>query len=125
LSDIAIRTGTEEDIRVAMRSSLGLAEGDEIDEALMARFTAFCRWMWRPYWHDGPFNFAGLGYFHEGVGQYIALARARLSTPWLPMSAFISRWYFGLVAMLLRLRARVDVRAVYWRERNAAGWGPA
>ena len=30
-----------------------------------------------------------------------------------------------LAAMLYRLRARVDVRAIYLRERLAAGWGPA
>ena len=31
----------------------------------------------------------------------------------------------GTAAMLYRLRARVDVRAIYLRERLAAGWGPA
>ena len=41
------------------------------------------------------------------------------------MNAFIARWYFGMAAMLYRLRARVDVRAIYLRERLAAGWGPA
>jgi hypothetical protein len=41
------------------------------------------------------------------------------------MNAFIARWYFGTVAMLYRLRARVDVRAIDRRERVAAGWGPA
>jgi hypothetical protein len=40
------------------------------------------------------------------------------------MNAFIARWTFGTVALLYRLRARVDIRAIYLRERLAAGWGP-
>ena len=56
---------------------------------------------------------------------FSAIGRARIPAPWLPMNAFIARWYFGMAAMLYRLRARVDVRAIYLRERVAAGWGPA
>jgi hypothetical protein len=41
------------------------------------------------------------------------------------MNAFIARWYFGTVAMLYRLRARVDVRSIFFRERVAAGWDDA
>ena len=40
------------------------------------------------------------------------------------MSAFIARWYYGTVALLYRLGARVDVRAIDLSERRAAGWGP-
>ena len=41
------------------------------------------------------------------------------------MNAFLVRWNLGMAAMLYRLRARVNVRAIYLRERLAAGWGPA
>ena len=46
-------------------------------------------------------------------------------TPYMTLNAFLLRWYFGVVAMLYRLRARVDVKAIDLRERVAAGWRPA
>jgi hypothetical protein len=124
VSDLAIRGGHDDVVR-AIRSSLGLAEGQEYDPELLAQNVDFGRWMWRPYWHDGPFDFGDPGYLREGVDRFAALGRARITAPWLPMNAFIARWSFGTVAMLFRLRARVDVRAIYLRERVAAGWGPA
>ena len=59
------------------------------------------------------------------MDRFAALGRSRVATPWLPMCAFITRWYLGVGAMLYRLRARVDVRAINLRERLAASWGPA
>jgi hypothetical protein len=43
----------------------------------------------------------------------------------LPVNAFIARWFFGSMAMLYRLRAEVDIRAIDLRERVALGWGTA
>jgi aarF domain-containing kinase len=123
LCDLAMRGGPDDVVR-ALRSTLGLAEGDEIDPELLARNVEYVRWIWRPYRHDGPFDFGDPGYLREGVDHFAAIGRARYPTPWLPMSAFIARWYFGTVAMLYRLGARVDVRAIDLRERLAAGWGP-
>ena len=124
LADLAIRGG-DEDVHRALRASLGLAEGESFDSDLLAQNIEFARWVWRPYWHDGPFDYGDPGYLREGVERFSAIGRARIPAPWLPMNAFIARWYFGLTAMLYRLRARVDVRAMYLRERLAAGWGPA
>jgi aarF domain-containing kinase len=121
LADLAIRGGDEDLVR-ALRSSLGLAEGEQIDAELLNMNLDYGRWMWRPYWYDGPFDFGDPAYLREGLDRFAALGRARIDTPWLPMNAFISRWNFGTVAMLYRLRARVDVRSIYFRERPAAGW---
>jgi hypothetical protein len=123
LCDLAIRGGPDDVLR-ALRATLGLAEGDEIDPELLAHNVEYGRWMWRPYQHDGPFDFGDPGYLREGVDRFAAIGRAQYPTPWLPMSAFIARWYFGTVAVLYRLGARVDVRAIDLRERLAAGWGP-
>ena len=124
LADRAIR-GSADDILVALRSSLGLAEGEDYDPKLLAPNVDFARWLWRPYWHEGPFDFSAPGYLREGVDLFAAVSRARNTAPWLSMNAFIARWYFGTVALLYRLRARVDVRTINLRERVAAGWGPA
>ena len=121
LCDLAIRGGDDDVVR-ALRSSLGLGEGEEIDAELLTKNLEFGRWMWRPYWHEGPFDFGDPAYLREGVDLFAAVGRARITSPWLPMNAFIARWNFGTVAMLYRLRARVDVRSIYLSERPAAGW---
>jgi predicted unusual protein kinase regulating ubiquinone biosynthesis (AarF/ABC1/UbiB family) len=124
LADLAIRGG-EEDVVRALRTNLGLAEEDKIDPELLAQNVAFGRWMWRPYRQEGPFDYSDPAYLREGLDLFSALGRARITSPWLTMNAFIARWYFGVGAMLYRLRAQVDVRAMYLRERVAAGWGAA
>jgi predicted unusual protein kinase regulating ubiquinone biosynthesis (AarF/ABC1/UbiB family) len=123
LCDLAIRGGPDDVVR-ALRSTLGLSEGDVIDPDLLTQNVEFGRWMWRPYWHDGPFDFSDPAYLREGVDRFAALGRARITAPWLTMNAFIARWYFGTVAVLYRLGARVDVRSLVLRERPAAGWDP-
>ena len=128
LADLAVRGGHDDEVR-AIRFSLGLTEGEEIDPGYLAQSVEYGRWMWRPYRHDGPFDFGDPSYLREGVDRFTAVGRtvraARVAATWLPMSAFITRWYLGVGAMLYRLRARVDVRAINLRERLAAGWGPA
>ncbi len=124
LADLAIRRRGDDEIK-ALRCSLGLAEEDQFDPELLAKNIKFGRWIWRSYWQEGPFDFGDPGYLREGVELFSAIGRARIAAPWLPMNAFIARWYFGMAAMLYRLRAQVDMRAIYLRERVAAGWGPA
>jgi hypothetical protein len=124
LADQAIRGGPDDERRVA-RAGLGLVEGEDVDPAILTLHVEFSRWVWRPYRHDGPFDFGDPGYLREGWDRFSAIGRARITAPWLPMNAFIARWFFGVTAMLYRLRARVNVRAIYLRERAAAGWGAA
>jgi len=125
LADLAVRTGRDEDVVRAIRATLGLAEGEAIDPELLARNIVFAQWMWRPYRHEGPFDFGDPDYLREGVDLFTAIGRARIPAPWLTMNAFLARWAFGTCAMLYRLRARVDIRAIDLRERVPAGWGPA
>jgi hypothetical protein len=124
LADLATRGGADDMVR-AHRATLGLAEDEEFDPEILARCVEFGGWIWRPYAHDGPFDFGDPGYLREGVEHVAALGRARITSPWLTMNAFIERWYLGMSAILYRLRARIDMRAIYLRERLAAGWGPA
>jgi predicted unusual protein kinase regulating ubiquinone biosynthesis (AarF/ABC1/UbiB family) len=124
LADVAVRGGDDDMVRV-VRACLGLAEDEPLEPEVLARNVEFCRWIWRPYRHDGPFDFGDPGYLREGVDHIAALGRARIASPWLPMNAFLERWYLGMGALVYRLRARVDMRAIYLRERLAAGWGPA
>ena len=54
----------------------------------------------------------------------VARAEASPGSIWLRACGSVTTSCFGTVAMLYRLRARVDVRTIYLRERIAAGWGP-
>jgi predicted unusual protein kinase regulating ubiquinone biosynthesis (AarF/ABC1/UbiB family) len=124
LADLAMRGGDDNMVRTA-RASLGLAEGEALDPEILAQMVEVSRWIWRPFSNDGPFDFSDPDYLRGAVDRYAACGRARIPSPWLPMNAFLVRWNLGMAAMLYRLRARVDVRAIYLRERLAAGWGPA
>jgi aarF domain-containing kinase len=124
LSDAAI-SGNHRDAERALRANLGLSDGDDIDRELLEENIEFGRWMWRPLFTDGAFDFGNPGYLREGVDRFAALLRRRFPATVLSMNSINVRWCFGTVAMLYRLRARVDVKAIYLRERVAAGWGPA
>ncbi len=76
LCDLAVRRRGDDVVR-ALRATLGLAEGDEIAPDLLAQNVEFGRWMWRPYWHDGPFDFSDPGYLREGVDRFAAIGRAQ------------------------------------------------
>jgi hypothetical protein len=125
LADAAMRGGDNDDMVQTVRSSLGLAEDAALDPEILARTAELSRWMWRPFVHDGPFDFGDASYLREGAGHLAAFGRLRISSPWLPMNAFLARWSLGMSAMLYRLRARVDARAIDLRERLEAVWEPA
>jgi predicted unusual protein kinase regulating ubiquinone biosynthesis (AarF/ABC1/UbiB family) len=124
LADRAIHGTSADELRVA-RAGFGLADDAPFDPAILALSVEFSRWLWRPYRHDGPFDFSDPSYIREGMDRFAAIGRVRVDAPYLTMNAFLARWFFGAAAMLYRLRARVDVRAIYLRERLAAAWGPA
>ncbi len=124
LCDVAI-DGNHDDAERALRTNLGLSDGDHIDRDLLEENIEFGRWMWRPIRSNEAFDFGDSSYLREGVDRFAALSRRRFPATFLPVNAFNVRWCFGTVAMLYRLRARVDVKAIYVRERVAAGWGPA
>jgi predicted unusual protein kinase regulating ubiquinone biosynthesis (AarF/ABC1/UbiB family) len=93
------------------------ASGPEYRDLLQA----WCRWLWLPYEHEGPFDFGDEEYFRSGVATFSELVCKRY-TRGMPMVVLATRWCFGMAAMLYRLRARIDVRAICIRERAAAGW---
>jgi predicted unusual protein kinase regulating ubiquinone biosynthesis (AarF/ABC1/UbiB family) len=124
LADSAMPGNHDDLVRVA-RCSLGLAEGEPIDAEVLSHFVEFTRWMWRPYACDGPFDLGDVRYLREGMDRLAAIAQLRTESPYMALNAFLLRWYFGVVAMLYRLRARVDVKEIDVRERVAAGWRPA
>jgi predicted unusual protein kinase regulating ubiquinone biosynthesis (AarF/ABC1/UbiB family) len=103
------------------REIAGLGETEAGHPAQLQILSDWCHWIWRPYQVDEPFDFADERYLQEGVSLATNLASTRF-TGGIPMSVFTTRWYFGTVAMLYRLRARVNVHAIDDREVTATGW---
>jgi hypothetical protein len=80
---------------------------------------AWWRWMARPFRHGGPFDFGSEEFFREGTA---ALARVlgRCYLRGRPSAALEIRARMGTTLVLHRLRARVDVRAIWEHERAVA-----
>jgi predicted unusual protein kinase regulating ubiquinone biosynthesis (AarF/ABC1/UbiB family) len=91
---------------------------EEIGPEYRDLLQAWCRWLWWPYEHEGPFNFGDQEHFRSGVATFSELLQNGY-TRGMPMVVMLTRSCFGLAAMLYRLRARVDVRAICGRERRA------
>jgi predicted unusual protein kinase regulating ubiquinone biosynthesis (AarF/ABC1/UbiB family) len=120
LADLVLQDGPNTPVRY-IRDFAGLAEGEDAPPEHLELLKCWCRWMWRPYWHAGPFDFGDEKYLREGVDLISRFYGERFSLG-VPMAVFTTRWYFGTVTMLYRLRARVDVQQIYVNERPATGW---
>jgi tRNA A-37 threonylcarbamoyl transferase component Bud32 len=120
LADVAIREGPDGPIRFA-RIIAGLAEGEDAPPEHLALLETWSRWMWRPYWQAGGFDFSDERYLREGI-DLLARFYSERFTLGVAMAVFTTRWYLGTVAMLYRLRAEVDVAAIDQQERHASGW---
>jgi aarF domain-containing kinase len=72
-------------------------------------------WFWEPMRHVGPFDFADHRYFQRGVALMGEVVRRRYLRS-RPVNTWNSRSYFGVRAILYRLRARVDAGALLRRE---------
>jgi aarF domain-containing kinase len=106
----------------ALRVFAGLADGESAPPEHLALLASWSRWMWRPYWHDGQFDFGDSHYLREGVELLEQFYSERFMLG-VPMAVFTTRWYLSTVALLYRLGARVDCRQIYMAERSATGWG--
>jgi hypothetical protein len=65
--------------------------------------------------HDGPFDFGRPDYFRRGPELYTELLKHRYVRS-LPLNTWLSKSFVGIRAVLARLRACVDFRAVWKQE---------
>jgi predicted unusual protein kinase regulating ubiquinone biosynthesis (AarF/ABC1/UbiB family) len=112
------------DVREIGRELAAMGQTEPMDSTHLQLLSDWCAWMWRPYWTHEPFDFGDAAYFREGVDLLATLAGNRM-TQGVPMTPLSTRWYLGTVSMLYRLRAQVNVRALYEREVVATGWATA
>jgi predicted unusual protein kinase regulating ubiquinone biosynthesis (AarF/ABC1/UbiB family) len=105
----------------ALRQSLArvsdLTPKQAADDARMEVLTRFTDWAWEPVIHEGPFDFSDPDYFRRGAQVYGEALRGRYTRS-RPANTWMCKAIFGLRAMLTRLKARVDVGAIYRAERK-------
>src|SRR5215471_7551704 len=73
------------------------------------------KWTCEPIQHEGPFDFGNVEHLRRGTQLVIGLVRKRY-TRFHPMYVYFNRSVFGLRALLYRLRAHVDVKALHRQE---------
>jgi predicted unusual protein kinase regulating ubiquinone biosynthesis (AarF/ABC1/UbiB family) len=102
----------------AMRQALMRAAdltAPECGEERLGLLKQYSDWAWEPILHEGPFDFGDPGYFRRGVELYGEVIKRRYVRS-LPVNTWLARSFFGLRAILTRLRARVDLGAIVRRE---------
>ena len=121
-ADQNIQAGPDSPVS-SLRAFAGLADGEDAPPEHLDLLASWCRWLWRPYWQSEPFDFGDPDYMREAVDLLTRFYSEKFSLG-APISVFTTRWSVGHAAMLYKLRARVDVKAIYTRERRATGWDP-
>jgi aarF domain-containing kinase len=108
----------------AARSLAAVAPDEVLEPEREELLAAWWRWIARPFRHEGPFDFGAPDFHRDGVTALSRiLGRCYLRGP--PSAALVIRARMGVALLLHRLRARVDVRAIWAHERALArGPGP-
>ena len=94
----------------------GVSSGDAEFPAYLQMMTESREWATVPFHSGGPFDFGDERYFRAGVENVARMVRKRMTRAH-PMYAYWNRSFYGVLSMLLRLRAQVDVPEVIRRER--------
>jgi predicted unusual protein kinase regulating ubiquinone biosynthesis (AarF/ABC1/UbiB family) len=112
--------GGREDVVRYLKRSIALAEDAPVDPEHLRLLERLSDWCWRPSRHRGPFDFGDAQILREGVEVFRELTRKRYTRSE-PLCVLSARMFFGLFALLYRLRARVNMRAIGVEEGRAFG----
>jgi predicted unusual protein kinase regulating ubiquinone biosynthesis (AarF/ABC1/UbiB family) len=104
-------------IREVARRACGVTETDPELETYVRMMEESCDWLMEPLRHPGAFDFGDGAHFQRGVEWLSRVLRQRRIRAH-PMYVYWNRSVFGLKAILFRLRAHVDVHAVFGQERR-------
>jgi predicted unusual protein kinase regulating ubiquinone biosynthesis (AarF/ABC1/UbiB family) len=98
------------------RRACGVSEDDPAWPEYLGIMVGFRDWMMEPIQRPGAFDFGDEAHFRRGLDLFTGTVNKKLMKS-NPMYVYWNRSVFGLKALLLRLRAQVDVGEVMSRER--------
>jgi len=102
----------------------GISEGEPGNETYLELVRQSRDWMMEPMRVEGPFDFGDEGHLKRGFAWFSGIVKNRTIRGH-PMYVYYNRCVFGVKALMYRLRAQVDVRALHreesarWRKRIA------
>lgn len=100
--------------------SLGYRQDETAPAGLLVAVDEYLRWCFEPFWHEGPYDFGNAAKMKEGIQVAGRLTRKR-QTRSKPVFVLVGRYHFGYRALLYRLGAKVDARAIMDRAARHAG----
>jgi len=117
----AVLQGTEADIARFNTIWAEMGPDEQPSPEWLRIRAAYTLWSWKPFRHEGPFDFGDARHYTEGVELLLNMMRLR-DARGKPLSAFIARDTHAFQANLYRMRARVDYKTLHDEEVQAAGW---
>jgi predicted unusual protein kinase regulating ubiquinone biosynthesis (AarF/ABC1/UbiB family) len=118
--DRPLTSGRREDVVEAIKEWSWI--GDDPADAERVRVTAdFAEWSWQSRMRRGEFDFDNQAEFRRGIDLFVEMVRKRFSRA-RPCTPMMARQQMGWLAMLYRMRAKVDVAAIAEDEVRATGW---
>ena len=118
-TELAFTNGRDA-LRAMMVRFCGLTPEQARDEERMAIYEEWYRWTTEPLLHD-TFDFSDPTHLRLGISILSRTARGRYTESH-PLQVYIGRAILGVRAMMYRLGARVDVRALHDAEWAASNW---
>lgn len=106
---------SKEDLRKALIRAADMTPKQQKEPERLQLLEKLCEWLWEPNFHEGAFDFSDPDYFRRGLETFGEIMRRRYIRT-LPVNIWLDRNFFGLRALLFRLRARVDLGGILRRE---------
>ena len=98
-----------------LRHACGLDDDELADEDYVQAMERSISWFNEPIWGEQPFDFGDPEHLRRGVDGLATLVRKRYTRSH-PMVLYITRSGYALAALLLGLRARIDMHTLAARE---------
>ena len=105
------------DLPEFLRRAAGCTDEDLANEDYVDLIKESVNWMLAPARQEGAFDFGNERHLQRGIDWMVQLIRKRYTRSH-PMYVYYYRSVFGLMSLLLRLGAQVDVRTVIYPERE-------
>jgi len=118
--DRPMTTGNRDD-RIAAVKDHNLISDDPADEERLHLTEQLCDWFWKCRYSGGEFDFGDEANFRHGVDLMVQLGRKRYARG-RPYQPVIARQTFGIHALLYRLKAKFDAKALAEADIALTGW---